>query len=353
MVGIPEVLLVGCMVILPISCLANWWTYGTRLRAQAPLLPCNYTHSVPWGLLDMGVVVVLLAMLAGVGVALVRHWLGIDASAELSELSPRDQGTVFLSFATATLLATALSLLWLYLRFGKHAAIGFSWRHLGPDIELGVRWFTMLIVPVVLLQLLLTRWFPTKHPLIEMMRESGDLSLLPIAAFAAVLSAPLFEEVFFRLLFQGWLEKLTITMLRTRLGLAHRGERDTVLFGGDSPVDAANFGPGTRPNDQFIATNSDLPTIEKGASGDTQGGNRPVLWVPILVSSTLFSFAHFSHGPDWIPLFFLALGLGYLYQRTHRVQACITVHVLVNLLGVLQLWAAIRQLPMTESVVGW
>ena len=39
---------------------------------------------------------------------------------------------------------------------------------------------------------------------------------------------------------------------------------------------------------------------------------------------------HYSHGPDWIPLFFLALGLGYLYRQTHRLLPCITVHFLLN-----------------------
>jgi membrane protease YdiL (CAAX protease family) len=34
--------------------------------------------------------------------------------------------------------------------------------------------------------------------------------------------------------------------------------------------------------------------------------------------------------PDPIPLFVLALGLGYLYRQTHRILPCIVVHLLLN-----------------------
>ena len=92
------------------------------------------------------------------------------------------------------------------------------------------------------------------------------------------------------------------------------------------------------------ATNSQSAAANEQQT-PTYVDNRKVIWIPILVSSALFSLAHYSHGPDWIPLFFLALGLGYLFQRTRRIQPCIIVHMLVNALGILQLWSAVRQGP--------
>ena len=56
-----------------------------------------------------------------------------------------------------------------------------------------------------------------------------------------------------------------------------------------------------------------------------------------LVSAFVFAILHWGHGPDPIPLFFLALGLGYLYHRTHRIIPCIVVHFLVNGLSMLAL----------------
>jgi len=72
-------------------------------------------------------------------------------------------------------------------------------------------------------------------------------------------------------------------------------------------------------------------------SVETASAASPALW-PILLSAGLFAALHATHGPDPIPLFLLALGLGYLYQRTIgscRAWWCIscsTVAVLVTLL---------------------
>ena len=67
---------------------------------------------------------------------------------------------------------------------------------------------------------------------------------------------------------------------------------------------------------------------------------RPAMW-PIVVSATVFAAMHVGHGPDPIPLFVLAAGLGYLYQRTHRILPCIVVHVLLNAFSVTMLWLSI------------
>ena len=106
-----------------------------------------------------------------------------------------------------------MTLGWLWARYQRLDGLSFS--YLRQDIELGTRWFMMLIVPVIMIQFVLSMWFPSHHPLVEMLRESGDLSFLPVAAFAAVVSAPIFEEIFFRLLLQGWKEKLQIARQRT------------------------------------------------------------------------------------------------------------------------------------------
>lgn len=352
MVGVPEILLIGLMFVLPVGCTLNWLAFFRARRNAEPFIAVTYTRSVPWGILDMGVLIVVLLTITGFGVSQIRSWAGIDPAAEPESLLPREQAIVFASFGGATLIATGLSLGWLFLRFGKHEALGVASSHLRDDLRQGVQWFTMLVVPVVLVQIVLTRWFPTQHPLIEMLRSSGNLTLLPVAAFAAVVSAPIFEEVFFRLLFQGWLEKLHAAMRRTERGLASRAERDAVVFGGESwsswsgepPLmddhpSSESGGAASNPYQARWDQSSPQPAVNQ----PPEASDPPVAWTPIVLSSALFSLAHLGHGPDWIPLFFLALGLGYLYQRTHRILACIVVHMLVNSLGVLQLWAAMRQ----------
>ena len=55
----------------------------------------------------------------------------------------------------------------------------------------------------------------------------------------------------------------------------------------------------------------------------------------------VFALAHWSHGLDPIPLFLLAIGLGYLYQRTHRIVPCIVLHFLLNLCSLVALALAV------------
>lgn len=376
MIGVPEMALMLTLVVVPIGCLTNWYAGLQRMSTGQLLVPHRQRDTVPWGLLDLGVIVVLVALVAGLGVGMVQKWAGVDPTQTMAEMSPGDQSTSFLAFGSGTLLATLLACVWLAIRFPAAGLThAFNVRQLGGDLELGLRWFMMLMVPVAGLQFVLTRWFPTKHPLIEMLKESGDLSFLPVAAFAAVIAAPIFEEVFFRMFLQGWLEKVQITRRRTSLGDTNQVDRDAVLLGGSTSSEwrhgsehANDLKPSgdaaTEPGDaKLVSVTSELSgenpytasTREADAGtlaaeptklvGDAESNSaaRPVLWLPILVSSGLFALAHFSHGPDWIPLFFLALGLGYLYQRTGRIQACIVVHFFVNLLGILQLWAFLRQ----------
>ena len=50
------------------------------------------------------------------------------------------------------------------------------------------------------------------------------------------------------------------------------------------------------------------------------------------------ALAHFGYGPEPVPLFVLALFLGYVYQRTHRILPCIVAHALFNLFSMIVLW---------------
>ena len=88
-----------------------------------------------------------------------------------------------------------------------------------------------------------------------------------------------------------------------------------------APAPAISFGMvSLNPYESPRATTPIEPTA------DTES---PSVW-PILISAFLFAIAHWTHGPDWIPLFLLAIGLGYLYRQTHRVVPCIVVHFLLN-----------------------
>ena len=64
--------------------------------------------------------------------------------------------------------------------------------------------------------------------------------------------------------------------------------------------------------------------------------------LPIVISSFLFAAMHGGQWPAPVPLFFLALVLGYLYHQTHRLLPSLVVHALLNGSTFLTLWWAVH-----------
>ncbi len=212
------------------------------------------------------------------------------------------------------------------------------------DVLIGIVAGLAALAPIHVLQLLLAYLVKMNegsgHPLVKMLIDGKpDLIVMLLAAFAVVVVAPVCEEITFRLLLQGWLEKWEAERLGWR----------------DEPAAETNTGSDLQPsiadpmtNDEARMTNEEIPDSDESSfvirhSSFTPPPRRgvagwPYGWLPIAVSSLLFGLAHFGYGPEPIPLFFLGLILGYLYQRTHRIVPCIVAHALFNLFTVIVLW---------------
>jgi membrane protease YdiL (CAAX protease family) len=153
------------------------------------------------------------------------------------------------------------------------------------------------LVPIFSVMLLLTVTFePTvQHPLIERLLDNHSLAMMAAAAFTAIVAAPIYEEVAFRLVLQGWLERV-----------------DGAYCQGDAPLLSGVEAP--RGSHEAMAF--------AGPSGPQ--------WGPIIISGTLFGLAHWGHGVSPAPLILLGFILGYVYQRTHRIVPCIACHMIFN-----------------------
>lgn len=158
------------------------------------------------------------------------------------------------------------------------------------------------------------------HDLIKMLTEGEpNVTLLVVATVLAVIVAPLCEELTFRLLLQGWLEKWEDQLL------GWRPPSLRVMSAIEGPEPEVSIEP---PLEQHPPT--DPP--EHGLGGLPYG------WTPIVVSAAVFGLAHLGYGPEPVPIFVLGLFLGYVYQRTHRIAPSIVCHALFNLFTVSQIW---------------
>lgn len=311
-VQLASTLLLFGMLVLIVGAVKVWAHCVGCWRAREPAVPYEPRSPVPW---DFGDLLVVLLILVGTSVAttLAMRWISpreqIAESQSASESEHVEESTAVesdpraaaeeevkaedqtkgeeprrltareLPFLTFDRLVAPLLAL-LFVKFRSRATwsdLGFSIEHLWYDLRLGVLAFVAIGPVVYALQALLQVIFPGKHPMIEMFADHPQPAVLALMVFLVVLVAPLTEELIVRVLLQGWLERF------------------------EASCDAA----------------SPLRRLPLGL-------------LPILVSSFLFAVLHAGYGPDPVPIFLLALALGYLYQRTHRIWPGVAMHMSLN-----------------------
>lgn len=282
-----------------------WLIMATRWRQRRPLVEYEPHRAVPWSGVDL---LVIAGAYFAMSVLLVS--LYFDAADGGDELDVPRIAAALAATSLTNLGTAAFAMVWIRGRTGAAwSDFGIRFNRTLADIRLGLATFAAVSIPIYLLQIVLSQFVHEQHPIIELLKEHQQPWLLALCGVSAVLVAPVTEEFFFRVLFQGWLESLTIL----------------------PPADGQDS-PGEEESNPFAQHPQIDPTAEK-----TFGGVR---WeyAPIVISSLAFSLMHLGHGADPVPLFFLALALGYLYQRTGRLLPSVVVHFCLNGCSMLMLW---------------
>lgn len=273
-----DIMLLGALVAAAGISIAAWGEIVRRVSRGHEIVPHQPRSRAPWGLADFGFAFALWLTL-GLAAHLLLRAMGLAAEPGQDLPGAREQFFLVLLQMLATLAAAAISVALLALRYDVTLReLGIDLSRLGSDVRLGGIAFLVLAPPTYLLQFTLVQFVESKHPIMELLADDRDPWLIAVCAVSAVLVAPLVEEYFFRGLLLGALERLA-------------------------------------------------EKIPHPAAGET-GDRRP--WWPVWVSALFFALMHVLHGPDWIPLLFLAVGLGYLYRQTQRLVPCIVVHFLLN-----------------------
>jgi membrane protease YdiL (CAAX protease family) len=318
----PEQAAVALVMLGAVATMGVAWVWAlARLAMGRGLLPPAPIRVVPWrGKHVVGMLLLYIGVQFAVPLALLS----------LGGMKP---GKGKLGPETQMLLMTAVN--------GVFLAVGplllASWSGAGPSdfgLERGrVGWDVVrgvvawpLLAPIVFGVNLLALYVwkdRMKHPLEQWAAGGLSTSGWLLAGLSAVVLAPLVEEFLFRGVLLGWLGRWASGMPRAKPSLTTDPD-----FG--FPAE-----PEPEPREIWFE--------EEPAAGPapTDGQGWRFLAANVVVSLVFAAL----HGPVWpspVPLFFLSLGLGVLYQRTGGLVAPVALHATFNALSTLLLYLTIR-----------
>ncbi len=329
-------------------------------RLRGPLLPFAPRRPVPWNALGaiLTGIMVFTAVAAGVSDLMSGESTAVDHKEKaLSSLEakpdhiPADWSSTALQLIYGTsqelvLVGGALAFIAIYFQASRRdLGLPANVHEFAHDVFIGGVVGIASLAPIRIIQgVLLTLWgvpeMESGHPLVKMLTDGKpSVILMLLASFAAVVVAPICEEISFRLLLQGWLEKWEAV----RLGIwAESTPAQDVTVRDDTSIAEMTNGEWGMGNDEVAVDENQSSIVNHQSSIDAPPDHgylgMPFGWFPIIVTSVLFGLAHFGYGPEPLPLFVLALMLGYVYQRTHRIVPSIVAHAIFNAFTMIALW---------------
>ena len=278
------------------------------LQSRRPWLPPARLRPSRWGLLTVLAVLLTYRLLA----------VGISTEV-MSRAGPAPAGAVpsFTSLMLAVTLVNAAALVVLpmvvrLLSRSSLADMGLTLDRFGANVKTGALAF-LVVTPWVYLIFGLAQLVSRghRHPLEEMVRREPSFAGIALAGVSAVILAPLAEELIFRGVLQGWLDRV---LLETK---------------NSSAVELAEL--------ELLPHEAPPPSLD---DAQTRSKGRP-LWPSVVISAAIFAAMHAPEMPAPIALFPLALVLGSLYQRTGSLVASVTLHALFNAFSTLMLLIAV------------
>jgi membrane protease YdiL (CAAX protease family) len=214
----------------------------------------------------------------------------------------------------------------------------------------------------------------TEHDVLDLLAADASLTAWLLAGLIVVIVAPIVEEFMYRLLLQGWLEaeerraRRLIPALRRLVPGAVPIVAVSLLFAlrhfrlasAPSGIDELKLGLLAHAFWSLLSftfvlgllrTGSDVTAADLGVvPGKLLADVVLGLAVCVAVTAPIFLLQQFlktfvfpsSMAADPVPLFFLALALGFVYYRTHRIVPAIVIHMAFNGIGLGLAWLQFR-----------
>ncbi len=318
------------LLALFLSILAAWIGLVLRLAFGLPIFPARTPQYVPWG---VGSVIFTVFCWFGLQLFVPTIYL-LAAFPRMPgmarhELSPSEQMSLS---AMSNALVLILIPLGLFLMSGARLRdYGLVAHGLARNIGRGLVAYPLL-VPIVFGAMFasLLIWNKTPHPLEDALRLGQNPRMVVVLVLAAVVFAPLSEELIFRGVLLGWLTRLAIGRPKDLASNdlldepVHANPGDLIPSdpGFDAELDRDPGNPYTAPVATVILPETVVyrpPTLK----------NAQLLLANVVVS-VIFAGLHAAAWPTPIPIFFLSMGLGMLYQRTGSLIPSMVLHMTFN-----------------------
>ena len=287
-----------CILIAP-----PWiYLFITRIRRQQPLLK---QWDLPFSRTDfVDVIIVMIIYMTSQAFAIVVV-ADLDALSTGARFNPILITPLNSAAGLSVMAGGLVALTLIYLRRRDFRVMYFRFDKLPRQALIGFV-ATACVLPSILLINGVVSTFITKysHPVIDAFLSEMSLSALLSTTFTVVIAAPLVEEFVFRGILMSFIQR---------------------IFDRNCSLESLIF-----------CNNTVLPTTVASQGLTSRYG-------AIVITSVLFAGLHVGQGAAYIPLFFLALALGYVTKKTGSIFPAIVMHICLNALSTVTLaWAYLQ-----------
>ena len=318
-----DYLFIAALALFLLASLPLWGKALQRVRrsngttAEAFLSPRSPIQS-PIGLVDVLLAFLMWTVCQGIALSLTMQLMNISQS-DLNAPTANQQLTILAGLSLGQLMSGGFSFIWLALRYGHLSQMfGAKLSDLTADLKVATCTFIMILPTLLLLQFLLSLLVEYRHGTIELLRDQKSLLAITVTWIAAVIIAPLTEEIFFRGFLQSWLQRLRFTG-------KHLFSNHSMIGGFSTATQQPTNASPPRKSNLSQSQLQDKQLKDPTAIDDSKPG-----WLPIILTSAAFAAVHLGQGLAPVILFLFSIVLGYLYRQTGSLRVCVVLHMLLN-----------------------
>jgi len=297
------ILMIGLLIVS-----ANLWrsVFLNQQRKMPHLLSPRESEIVPLGFSDVlaAILIQFVGQVAAVAI--------IYSATGASEID-LDDALHLIIMGAMQFVAACVTILFLWYRYSDARAAGIHQETLSQDLKLGFAGFFLFVPPMLILQSVLTNFWEYEHPTLDLISPDSSFLSVISAWWMATIVAPFTEEVLFRSVLLGWLLRC----------FANPNDFIGGLLGGKPTFEAPSLPVGDTGAAVAVDDKIDPWHSPNTTSGQMEFQHRKT-WPPVFIGALFFAVVHIGQGPAPIPIFFLGLGLCFMYRQTGGITDVFT-----------------------------